>query len=86
MFSHSGARSFPAVPVLAKLTQDNNQERRMLALRCLGGIHPDKEVLLPILAKCSHDSDMEVRTFAKDMAFAFYFDDPQAYKSITGDK
>lgn len=71
-FQFLGTNARPAWPTLVKWTYSPDLGRKVEALRCLQGSHPDKDVLLPVLIRLIHDQNRGVQhEAAEDLHYRY---------------
>jgi hypothetical protein len=63
-FTMLGQEARSAWPTLIKSTHGKDWDERYLAMRCLTASRPDKDTLLPVLLRLTHDPDSRIQSSA----------------------
>lgn len=74
-FNLLGKDAAPVLPDLVRMTSDKNRDRRFWGYVVLASTRPDKQTLVPVVARLLNDSDSEIKRMAAETIFGFYPDE-----------
>ncbi|MDB6025270.1 MAG: hypothetical protein JWM68_1493 [Verrucomicrobiales bacterium] len=75
-----GADAEPSIPLLLKMTEDKDYERKIYGMVCLRLIRPPKNILFPVLTRLLRDSDPEISEKAAQFILSLYQDEAKTLK------